>query len=132
MKKQRRKENDVMSKDTHYATRLVLHPRSGDSGSKTVLDEIHSRLLPKLKIQDGVRRVYILENDGQKRVEYVILTLWNSKENAGNYMRSGDYKETLGSLQRVLESEPIISESTVVSHFVNAEDLPVPDTSDQA
>lgn len=60
----------------HYATRLVLDPHLPNS--EILLDKINSAILPKLTSQDGVRRVYVLQDKGTRG--YVVFALWSDKE----------------------------------------------------
>ncbi|MHB8568539.1 MAG: antibiotic biosynthesis monooxygenase family protein [Nitrososphaerales archaeon] len=91
------------------------------------ISEVRDKISPKLKQQNGIRRIYLLRSTDSSN-EFISLTLWDSKEAAEEYEKSGPYKEIVESIKDLVESEPSITNFDVEFHDVNAEDLPPPET----
>ena len=92
------------------------------------LSEMRERIIPKVKQQAGIRRIYLLRSVGDLASDFASLTLWDSQDAADEYERSGAYNEIVESLREYLDSDTNLTQFDVALHDVNAEDLPPPES----
>jgi len=104
-----------MPETIRFARRVFLKakPDRGDDLVSTI-----SGFKATLTKEKGMRRVYLLRNASDQS-EYVSLTLWNSKEDADAYERSGHFSANRDKAKGLLDADPVVSQFDVVYHAVS-------------
>jgi heme-degrading monooxygenase HmoA len=111
--------------NSRFARRTALTVKPGQV--EDFLQKMRSEIIPTMKSQDGIRRMYLLRSTQGARNEFVSLTLWNNKEAADSYGRSAFIRNT-ESIRELLDTGPNVTEFDIELHDVNAQDLPPPET----
>ncbi|MGI0090108.1 MAG: antibiotic biosynthesis monooxygenase family protein [Nitrososphaerales archaeon] len=118
--------------DTESSPNFVRYARSITLAVKgenieDFLSAVRRTIAPSVKKQKGARRHYLMRSPTNER-EFVSITLWNTKEDADEYQKSGSYSTNVEAVRNFLDTEPVLSEYEVVFHDINAEDLPPPES----
>jgi heme-degrading monooxygenase HmoA len=107
-----------------YARRVALMVKPDQIDN--FLAKMRSDIIPNLKSQAGIRRMYLLRTPGAN--DFVSLTFWDNRSYADTYGASDSFRNNTESIRDMLESEPSVTQFDVDLHDVNAEDLPAPKT----
>jgi quinol monooxygenase YgiN len=87
-----------------------------------------NQVFPRTKKCEGARRLYLLRSTKANN-DFLVLTLWDSKEEADGYANSEAYSKNSDELLPMMVTpEPALSEYFIETHDVNAEDLLPPET----
>ncbi|MDG6908583.1 MAG: antibiotic biosynthesis monooxygenase [Nitrososphaerota archaeon] len=114
--------------DLRYARRVATKVKPDEV--ENFLSKMRKDVLPILKKQPGIRRIYLLRRSGGEN-EFESTTFWNKRSDADSYGKSDIFSKNVTSVRDFLESDPTVTEFDVESHDVNAEDLPIPKSAKQ-
>src|SRR5207244_10215580 len=92
------------SSDFHRLVSIRVRPGKETDFAKT----FEEKIIPSALREAGLRRVYLLRQLGSP-AEFVTFSLWDSEEEAEEYVDSGRYKSYVAKISELLEEEPTVS-----------------------